>query len=37
MLFFLQEKTSLDGRRPLDMLREGQLKEARLAAEAYAE
>jgi hypothetical protein len=37
VLFFLQEKPSLGGRRPLDLLREGKLKEVRLAAEAYAE
>ena len=37
ILFFLQEKPSLDGRRPLDLLREGKLKEVRLAAQAYAE
>jgi hypothetical protein len=37
ILFFLQEKPSLGGRRPLDLLREGKLKEVRLAAQAYAE
>jgi hypothetical protein len=37
MLFFLQERPSLDGRRPLDLLREGKLKEVGLAAQAYAE
>jgi hypothetical protein len=37
ILFFLQEKANLDGRRPLDLLREGQLKEVQLAAQAYAE
>lgn len=37
ILFFLQEKPSLDGRRPLDLLREGKLKEVSLAAQAYAE
>jgi hypothetical protein len=37
MLFFLQEKPSLDGRRPVDLLRQGKLKEVRLAAQAYAE
>ena len=37
ILFFLQEKASLGGRRPLGLLREGKLKEARLAAHAYAE
>lgn len=37
ILFFLQEKPSLGGRRPLDLLREGKLKEVSLAAQAYAE
>jgi hypothetical protein len=37
ILFFLQEKPSLRGRRPLDLLREGKLKEVSLAAQAYAE
>lgn len=37
ILFFLQEKPSLGGQRPLDLLREGKLEEVRLAAEAYAE
>lgn len=37
ILFFLQAKPSLGGRRPLDLLREGKLKEVRLAAQAYAE
>ena len=37
VLFFLQEKPSLGGRRPLDLLREGGSKQVRLAAEAYAE
>lgn len=37
MLFFLQKKPSLDGRQPLDLLRNGKLKEIRLAAEAYVE
>lgn len=37
ILFFLQEKPSLGGRRPLDLLREGKLKEMILAAQAYAE
>src|SRR2546428_188271 len=37
VLFFLQEKGSLGDRRPLDMLREGRLKEVCLAAHAYAE
>lgn len=37
LLFFLQEKPSLGGQRPLDLLRQGKLKEVRLAAQAYAE
>ncbi len=37
ILFFLQEKPSLGGRRPLDLIREGKLQEVRLAAQAYAE
>jgi hypothetical protein len=37
ILFFLQEKASLGGRRPLDFLREGRLKEVCLSARAYAE
>lgn len=37
MLFFLQEKPSLGGRRPLDLLRAGRLAEVQLAAQAYAE
>jgi hypothetical protein len=37
ILFFLHEKPSLGGRRPLDWLREGKLKEVQLAAHAYAE
>ena len=37
ILFFLQEKPSLGGRRPLDLIRQGKLKEVRLAAQAYAE
>ena len=37
ILFFLQEKPSLGGRRPLDLLREGKVKEVSIAAEAYAE
>lgn len=37
MLFLLQEKASLGGRRPLDLLREGKLQRVRLAAQAYAE
>jgi hypothetical protein len=37
VLFFLQAKGSLGGRRPLDLLREGKVEEVRLAAQAYAE
>jgi hypothetical protein len=37
ILFFLQEKNSLDDRRPLDLLREGKSKEVWLAAHAFAE
>lgn len=37
ILFFLQAKRSLGGRRPLDFLRERKLKEVSLAAQAYAE
>jgi len=37
VLFFLQAKGSLGDRRPLDLLREGQVEEVRLAAHAYAE
>lgn len=37
MLFFLQEKPGLAGRRPLDLLRDGKIKEVCLAAEAYVE
>ena len=37
ILFFLQEKTSLADRRPLDLLREGRLREVCLTAHAYAE
>jgi len=37
ILFFLEERRDLGGRRPLDLLREGKLKEVRLAARAYAE
>lgn len=36
VLFFLQEKSGPGGRRPLDWLREGRLKEACRAARAYA-
>lgn len=37
ILFFLHEKPSLGNRRPLDLLREGNLSEVQLAAQAYAE
>jgi hypothetical protein len=37
VVFFLQEKRGLGDRRPLDLLREGRLKEVCLAAHAYAE
>lgn len=37
ILFFLQTKTSLGNKRPLDVLREGRLEEVRLAAQAYVE
>jgi excisionase family DNA binding protein len=37
ILFFLRDKSSLDGRRPLDLLRKRRLKEVCLAAAAYAE
>jgi hypothetical protein len=37
VLFFLQTKDSLGGRRPLDLLREGKVKEIQSAAQAYAE
>ena len=37
ILFFLQEKSVMGGRRPLDLLREGKSKEVCLAAHAYAE
>jgi hypothetical protein len=37
ILFFLQQKPSLNDRRPLDLLREGKLKEVSLAAQAYGE
>ncbi|HXP59852.1 MAG TPA: hypothetical protein VN829_05125 [Dongiaceae bacterium] len=37
ILFFLQTKASLEGKRPLDLLREGKVKEVCLAAQAYAE
>jgi hypothetical protein len=37
ILFFLQSKSSLRGKRPLDLLREGKVKQACQAALAYAE
>jgi len=37
ILFFLQTKTSLGDKRPLDLLREGKVKEVSRAAQAYAE
>jgi hypothetical protein len=37
VLFFLQTKTSLGGKRPLDVLREGKVKQVSQAAQAYAE
>jgi hypothetical protein len=37
VLFFLQNKGRLGGRRPLDLLRENKLREVLLAAEAYVE
>jgi len=37
VLFFLQNKGRLGGRRPLDLLRESKLREVLLAAEAYVE
>jgi excisionase family DNA binding protein len=37
ILFFLQIKSSLGEKRPLDLLREGRLEDVRLAAAAYAE
>ncbi len=37
ILFFLQEKSSLGDRRPLDLLRAGKLKRVCLAAHAYGE
>lgn len=37
ILFFLQEKASLDSLRPVDLLRKGRLKEVCLTAHAYAE
>ncbi len=37
VLFFLQVKAGLGGRRPLDLLRLGKVKEVCLAAQSYAE
>ncbi len=37
ILFFLRDQGALGDRRPLDLLREGKLKEICLAAQAYAE
>jgi hypothetical protein len=37
MLFFLQTKAGLGDKRPLDLLREGRVKEVCQAARAYAE
>jgi len=37
ILFFLQTQSSLNGKRPLDLLRQGKVKEVCLAAQAYAE
>src|SRR5207249_9660010 len=37
VLFFLQTKSSLGEKRPLDLLREGTLEPVLLAAEAYVE
>ncbi|HEY5909680.1 MAG TPA: hypothetical protein VJA21_03650 [Verrucomicrobiae bacterium] len=37
ILFFLQERGGLGNQRPLDLLRQGKLKEVQLAAQAYAE
>lgn len=37
MLFFLQEKPALGGKRPLDLLREKKLDQVRLSAQAYVE
>lgn len=36
LLFFLQTKSSLGGKRPLDLLREGKVKQVCQAAQAYA-
>ena len=37
ILFFLQTRSSLGNNRPLDLLRERRVEDARLAAEAYVE
>jgi hypothetical protein len=37
ILFFLQSKSGLGGKRPLDLLRKGKVREVRLAAQAYAD
>lgn len=37
ILFFLQTRTALGGKRPLDLLREGKVKQVCQAAQAYAE
>ena len=37
ILFFLQSRTGPEGQRPLDQLRDGQVKDVVLAARAYAE
>jgi hypothetical protein len=37
MLFFVQARRSVDDRRPLDLLRDGRVREAVLAAQSYAE
>ncbi len=37
VLFFLQEKPSLNGKRPLDLIRAGKLEEVCFAAQAYVE
>lgn len=37
ILFFVQTKTGLGGKRPLDLLRQGKVKQVCQAAQAYAE
>jgi hypothetical protein len=37
ILFFVQTRSSLGDKRPLDLLREGKVQEICLAAQAYAE